>query len=166
MAPHPRPPETAAAQSPRSQQEITPRRRHRDRRPRSEESGGRRGAGCGGWGRGRIGEGSKGPVPEKRRRKWSAGMEPSRKGEANACRVVRRPLTDATTPPPAAARRPARAKESYRYMRYDARRFKKAARSISAQATTRSRTSPLRKAHIVDRFTRRFWMFSGLNWSR
>ena len=51
-------------------------------------------------------------------------------------------------------------------MRYDARRFKKAARSISAQATTRSRTSPLRKAHIVDRFTRRFWMFSGLNWSR
>src|SRR4029453_7403018 len=51
-------------------------------------------------------------------------------------------------------------------MRYDARRFKKAARSISAQATTRSRTSPLRKAHIVDRFTRRFWMFSCLNWSR
>ena len=51
-------------------------------------------------------------------------------------------------------------------MRYDARRFKKLLRSVSARMTSRSRISPLRKAHIVDRFTRRFWMLSGLNWSR
>src|SRR5204863_29598 len=47
-----------------------------------------------------------------------------------------------------------------------ARRFKKLLRSISAQMTSRSRSSPLRKAHMVGRFTRRFWMASGLNWSR
>ena len=51
-------------------------------------------------------------------------------------------------------------------MRYDARRFRKLVRAISAQAMTRGSGSPRRKAHIVDRFTRRFWMPSGLNWSR
>ena len=51
-------------------------------------------------------------------------------------------------------------------MRYDARRFKKLLRSVSAQMMSRSRTSPLRKAHMVDRFARRFWMLSGLHWSR
>src|SRR5438552_2036348 len=41
-----------------------------------------------------VGEGSTGPVPIKRRRTTRAQMEPSRRGPANACRVVRR------TPPP------------------------------------------------------------------
>ena len=51
-------------------------------------------------------------------------------------------------------------------MRYDARRFKKLLRSMSAQATKRGKGSRLSNAHIVDRFTRRFWMLSGLHWSR
>ena len=48
-------------------------------------------------------------------------------------------------------------------MRYDARRFKKLLRSMSAQARSRSSGSPLKNAHMVARFTRRFWMLSGLN---
>ena len=51
-------------------------------------------------------------------------------------------------------------------MRYDARRFKKLLRSISAQARTRGKGSRLSNAHIVDRFTRRFWMFSGFHSAR
>src|SRR5438094_3777467 len=45
-----------------------------------------------GIGAGRLGcgEGSTGPVPIKRRRTTRAQMEPSRRGSANACRVVRR----------------------------------------------------------------------------
>src|SRR5207245_2757025 len=34
------------------------------------------------------GEGAKGPVPSERRRTPRAGMEPSRRGAAHACRVV------------------------------------------------------------------------------
>jgi len=51
-------------------------------------------------------------------------------------------------------------------MRNDARRFKKLLRSVSAQATRRGNGSRLNNAHIVDRFTRRFWTLSGLHWSR
>ena len=48
----------------------------------------------GGWGWGRTG-----PVPVKYQRESSARMEPSRRGAANACRVVR------STPPPTPAPR-------------------------------------------------------------
>ena len=48
-------------------------------------------------------------------------------------------------------------------MRYDARRFKKLLRSFSAQASRRDKGSRLSNAHIVERFTRRFWMLSGLH---
>jgi hypothetical protein len=51
-------------------------------------------------------------------------------------------------------------------MRYDARRFRKLFRSISVHATSRSNDSFRRKAHMVARFTKRFWIASGLNWSR
>ena len=61
----------------------------------------------GGTGRRRGREGSKGPVPSKRRRAESARMEPSHRGAAHACRVV------VSTPPAPAAvlRRAARGAE-------------------------------------------------------
>ena len=41
-------------------------------------------------------------------------------------------------------------------MRYDARRWRKLARSASAHCFRRARESPRRRAHIVERFTKRF----------
>src|SRR5437667_3626256 len=49
-------------------------------------------------------EGSKGPVPVKRRRTTRAGMEPSRRGSAHACCVV--VSTPPTSPPPRRRRLP------------------------------------------------------------
>jgi hypothetical protein len=48
-------------------------------------------------------------------------------------------------------------------MRYDARRWRKLVRDASTQLRRRMSGSPRRKAHIAERFTRRFWMAAGRN---
>jgi len=50
-------------------------------------------------------------------------------------------------------------------MRYDARRWRKLARVASAQLRIRISGSPRSNAHIVERFTRRFWMAAGRNYA-
>jgi len=50
-------------------------------------------------------------------------------------------------------------------MRYDARRFQKALRSISAQAATRSKGSPRRKRPWSTGSQEILDVLSGLNWS-